>query len=162
MKNKKAQLLRMGISGKGELSLAWSGGKYKTSSGYVLSHRPEHPNTNSRGYVREHRLVCEQVLGRYLSKEEQVHHINGVKNDNRPQNLKVMSIHDHLSFENVGEKNHFFGKQHTSESREKIREARKKQVGINHPMFGKHHSEETKRKISETKKRRATWQCASQ
>ena len=52
MKNKKAQLLRIGISGKGELSLAWKGGRYKTDSGYIMTYQPKHPNANPDGYIR--------------------------------------------------------------------------------------------------------------
>lgn len=52
----------------------------------------------------------------------------------------------------IGEKNHFYGKHHTEESLQKIRQARKKQVGEKNPFYGKHHTEESKRKISEAKK----------
>lgn len=62
--------------------------------GYVLIYKPEHPNA-SRGFVREHRLVMEDVLGRYLTKEEIVHHINNNPSDNRPENLEVASRADH-------------------------------------------------------------------
>ena len=149
-----ARDVRNGISGKAERSLAWKGGRYKTSSGYMVVYAPNHPNCNSKGYVREARLIAERTLGRLLKKDEHTHHINGIKDDNREENIQVMGINEHLSLENSGEKNNFYGKKHTLESKKKIREARKKQVGENRPFWGRKHSEETKRKISETKRRR--------
>lgn len=74
---------------KGEQNVHWKGGKRFSSEGYVLIRMPDHPNANSGGYVLEHRLVMSQTLGRTLHKFEQVHHINGNKQDNRPENLEL-------------------------------------------------------------------------
>lgn len=63
-------------------------GRHK-NHGYVFVQRPEHPNANNKGYVREHRLVMEQKIGRLLESNETVHHINGNKDDNRPENLEL-------------------------------------------------------------------------
>lgn len=74
----------------------WKGGRTIASSGYILLKKPGHPMTDSRGYVYEHRLVASEMLGRPLLPGEQVHHRNGIKTDNRPENLEVTeSQHAH-------------------------------------------------------------------
>ena len=50
---------------------------------------------NARKYTYLHRMVMEQELGRRLRKDEVVHHINGKRNDNRPENLEVLRKHVH-------------------------------------------------------------------
>jgi hypothetical protein len=78
-------------------SVNWNGGKLELSphGEYVLVKSPEHPHRNQQGYVYEHRLVMERVLGRYLLPTEIVHHINLVPNDNRPENLIVIDATQH-------------------------------------------------------------------
>lgn len=58
--------------------------------GYVRVRAPEHPRAH-QGRVLEHTLKMERKLGRYLTNDEQVHHINGVKDDNRLSNLELWS-----------------------------------------------------------------------
>lgn len=67
----------------------WKGGRYRQDQDYVLVLVRDHPHADRHGYVREHRLVMEQVLGRYLEPGEVVHHRNHVRDDNRPENLEL-------------------------------------------------------------------------
>jgi hypothetical protein len=74
----------------------WKGGFHYKKCGYKMIYMPNHPFSNQYGYIREHRLVMEKHLGRHLHISEVVHHINGIKSDNRIENLELMnnqSIH---------------------------------------------------------------------
>lgn len=81
------------LSGKNHGS--WKGGK-TILSGYVYIKSSNHPNKNSGGYVAEHRLVMEKKLNRYLTKNEEVHHINAIKTDNRISNLEIVLKNTHF------------------------------------------------------------------
>ena len=71
------------------------GHKIFRPDGYVDIYFPTHPNHTKNGYVPEHRLVMEKHIGRYLTKDEVVHHINGIKDDNRIENLQLMTSSEH-------------------------------------------------------------------
>lgn len=63
-----------------------------TSSGYVKVYvGRSFPGADSKGHILVHRKVMQERLGRTLLPEENVHHINGVKDDNRPENLELWS-----------------------------------------------------------------------
>lgn len=72
----------------GEKHWNWKGGRI-LASGYVFVHAPTHPFRDKHGYIREHRLVMEKHIGRYLTSEEVVHHENKIRTDNRIENLKL-------------------------------------------------------------------------
>ncbi len=57
--------------------------------GYVILYRPEHPNARKDGRVAEHVAVMAEMLGRPLRDRENVHHRNGIRDDNRPENLEL-------------------------------------------------------------------------
>lgn len=73
----------------------YKGGRYITSNGYAMVRLyPDNPlyghlPYSNKNYVLEHRLVMSQMLGRPMVKGETVHHKNGDKTDNRPENLEL-------------------------------------------------------------------------
>lgn len=85
---------------------AWKGGRYIGSNGYIFFYSPDHPNRNTQKYVLEHRIIMEKHLGRYLTKEETVHHINGDKTDNKIENLLLFATSgEHTHFHAINTKN---------------------------------------------------------
>ena len=77
---------------------SWKGGRTRRSDGYILILHPDHPRADERNYVYEHIVIAEKKIGRLLTDNEVVHHINGAKNDNRPKNLQVVKDVDHRCF----------------------------------------------------------------
>lgn len=73
----------------------WKGGRTIDPRGYVLIKRPGHPGADVRGYVYEHRLVAETMLGRPILPSEHVHHRDENKTNNDPANLEVLSSAEH-------------------------------------------------------------------
>lgn len=93
----------------------WRGGKSIASNGYVLVRvGTSHHLSDVRGYAYEHRLVAEVKLGRRLKPKEVVHHKDGVRTNNAPNNLEIESSQQHhmanhrssgLGLRNPGEPN---------------------------------------------------------
>lgn len=61
----------------------------RQQNGYKQVTAHGHPNANSLGKITEHRLVMSSILGRPLEPYENVHHKNGNRSDNRPENLEL-------------------------------------------------------------------------
>ena len=110
--------------------------------GYVMAYAPDHPSCrqiNERraakanggpyhkwNYVREHRLVMERHLGRYLRPEEVVHHINSQKTDNRLENLMLFANQaEHIVFERTGRS---IPAKWTEAGKERIRESNRRRA----------------------------------
>ena len=74
------------------------GHKKKRNDGYVSIYFPDHPCSSEDGYIMEHVLVMEALIGRHLYDDECVHHINEKRNDNRKENLKLMTKKEHTAF----------------------------------------------------------------
>ena len=66
--------------------------KHLSKNGYYYVYYRAHPNCDKEGRVFEHRIVMEKKLGRFLFPFENVHHKNGVKTDNRIENLELWII----------------------------------------------------------------------
>lgn len=67
------------------------------SKGYLMLWEPDHPNKIHKGWQYEHRLVMERTAGRLLTRDEHVDHINRDKQDNRPENLQILSAVEHAA-----------------------------------------------------------------
>ncbi len=123
---------------RGNNSPSWKGGhKYIDEQGYVRVGLSKHENNGKKGYIKEHRLVMENHLGRKLKSNEVVHHINGKRDDNKIENLELFNQGKHISL-------HHKGKKVSDLTRKKLSKAHK----------GKKLTKEHRRKISEGYKRK--------
>jgi hypothetical protein len=83
------------------MRLTGPGARVRRPDGYIAVYYPAHPDSGKRKQVLEHRLVMEQTLGRRLRRDEHVNHINHIRDDNRPENLEVISAGDHARESNA-------------------------------------------------------------
>ena len=82
-------------TGKGVDASNWKGGRRKAGN-YTYVYAPDHPQAIKTGYVMEHRLVAEQSIGRLLKPNEVVHHKDGDGQNNKPENLEVLTRSEHV------------------------------------------------------------------
>ena len=74
----------------------WKGGKTHTTQGYVLRYMASTPESGTHPmYILEHILVWEQTHNQKVPEGWHVHHLNGIKNDNRPENLVALPPREH-------------------------------------------------------------------
>lgn len=131
----------------GNANSSWKGGRTIDKDGYILILSPQHSNANSHGYVREHRLVMEQQLGRPLLPNEVVHHKDENKQNNAPENLQIFDQNgEHLAETRKGRCPNW-----TPEGRERIMQGVKKR---RLQMLGSEASQETRQRQSLAHKKR--------
>ena len=82
-------LLMKPYQGAMEKSQNWKGGRINNGLGYMMIKMPNHPRADGQGYVLEHIVVAEQMLGRPLAKGEVVHHKDKNRANNLQENLQV-------------------------------------------------------------------------
>lgn len=93
-REKVIRTLRNGHKALGSLNPMWKGGVVN-HGGYVCIKMREHPKAYQNGYVKRAVLVAEGKIGRHLTREEITHHVNGIKTDDRPENIEVLSASQH-------------------------------------------------------------------
>jgi len=84
---------------RGRKNSHWKGGEHKSVDGYIMIYQPNHPRAQGPDggrYVKRAVLVLEAKLGRYLLDGCVAHHINGIKTDDRPENLMELSRGEHM------------------------------------------------------------------
>lgn len=93
-----------GHNGKAERNGMWNGGIAKRGFGYRGIRNPSHHRADHQGYVLEHIMVAEAMIGRKLKPGEVVHHKNSDTLDNRPENLHVFENHSQHMLHHVAQR----------------------------------------------------------
>ena len=99
---------KLSLSRQGEKHWNWKNGVHQDHQrGYISLSMPDYPGSNKSGKIAQHRYVVEQFIGRLLTKEEVVHHIDGSTRNNSLENLYVCSCKaEHKAYEML----EYFGK----------------------------------------------------
>jgi len=110
-----------GINRSGKNHPMWKAARTRNKDGYIVV-------TISRNKLEyEHRLVMEKYIGRKIKPNEHIHHVNGIKDDNRIENLVLMDKHEHASTT-------FVGRTHTAETKQRLSLSK---MGTKNPRYGK-------------------------
>lgn len=118
-KSEEVKFLNRSKANSGENCNFWKGGTKINSDGYRLVLKPGHHRADSGGYVLEHILVFEEATGIIVPSGCCIHHLNGIKDDNRIENLCLMTKGAHTAMHHTGAKR-------THETKRKISERKKK------------------------------------
>lgn len=78
----------------------WKGGRFNVKQG-ILIYKPKHPKSNSGGYIYEHRIVAEKIIGRILKNVEIVHHLDGNNKNNSKENLMITNRSNHARIHGI-------------------------------------------------------------
>ena len=87
----------------------WKGGFRKRRRDMLMVYMPDHPHA-SEGYVWVHRLVMEQLIGRYLEPNELIHHIDGDPLNNHPDNLQIVTASEHAKIHDLQRERDEYGR----------------------------------------------------
>lgn len=105
-KHRPSTLKKLSDAKIGSKNPMWKGGRISDGHGYIkLKIAP-------KKYRLEHRVIMEEHIGRKLNKYEHVHHINGIKNDNRLENLIILLKSDHHKIHRINKSCVICGKPH--------------------------------------------------
>lgn len=102
VKNQHANKVPIGTRGtKRDKHHNWKGGRFLDSDGYVRVLAPDHFHTFKNGYVHEHVMIMERIIGRRIKRSEVVHHKDEDKTNNNPSNLELMTRSQHCAHHEV-------------------------------------------------------------
>lgn len=84
----------------GAKSSRWKGGKFIDTKGYIMVKMPNHALADKQGYVLEHRLIMSELVGVEYVLDMVVHHKDGDRQNNDPNNLEIITRSKHSSMHN--------------------------------------------------------------